>query len=156
MIYWAKIDSAKEQSFSLISSNKLATDETKVFLFNESQYNKLNWAEQDKEFTCNGQHYDIVNIKNVNGQIKVTCYSDNTETEIANAFNNLLQKFFSPVQQSKNTENNIAGKIYKEYLPIDYLMVPVLQNTSISFVSQHKDCISFSAIADIWHPPANC
>jgi len=154
MVYWAKIDVAKEQSFMHTSNNKLSAGETKVFSFSQEQYRNLNWAEQDKEFTYTSQHYDIVKIEHIQGQIRITCYIDSPETEIANAFASLFQKFFSPAQQSKNTENNIAGKIYKEYLPINYLMVSEQQNFSFCFISTQQDYIPFSAIADIWHPPA--
>jgi len=154
MIYWAKIDGAKEQSFSVINNKKLAANETKAFSFSANQYNKLNWSEQDEEFTYNGQCYDIMKIQHSNGQINITCYTDNAETEIANAFNSLLQKFFSPVQQSKNTENNIAAKIYKEYLPIKHTAILKEELSIISFVTTKQAYTSCSAISDIWHPPA--
>ena len=155
-MYWLKIDNTRAGSFAHIKSNKIGKSETKEFVFERTEYGKLQWTEDDKEFIYSNERYDIVSIQYSTDKVKLVCYKDNEETEITTAFNKILDRFFSPRHQSKNSENDIASKISKEYLPLKYLVCVPEISIVTSFIPAERNFVSISAIADIWHPPSIC
>jgi len=60
--------------------------------------NNIRWEESGKEFSLNGEMFDVVRSKTVNGKTILYCLNDTKEQEIINQYNN----------QTKN--NSSAGK----------------------------------------------
>jgi hypothetical protein len=156
LLYWVKVDNAKQKAISFIQNHSTKESETRDFEFSRQEYNSLTWLEKNKEFTYQGVHYDISSINYTSGNIVVKCYTDNEETEIVNAFNQYTNKLFSNHQQSNSTDNDIISKITKEYIPLSLycnFSSPVKATTIFTNVPQF---LISSPISDIWHPPAIC
>ena len=154
-MYWLKIDSAKTESRKLINDSSCDLDGTKEFVLSSSEYNELTWSERNKEFVENDLRYDIVSIQYLpDDQVKMECYPDGKETDMVDALSGFIEKMFSSQPQSPNDSNNdISGKIYKEYLPVERL-VPFLFPRVLNSIK--ADCVlvnAFALIAAIWHPP---
>jgi hypothetical protein len=154
LLYSLRINAAKNQSESLIEKHKVPLDNTVDFSFTSEQYNTLNWSERNKEFTYNGQHYDIVSIAFYTDEIKITCYDDSKETSLINEFTGFVKRMFSQSAKTNNTGNDIANKICKEYLPNEnlnprfFFYVITTINANCVLVNQH------ALIADVWRPPS--
>jgi len=156
ILYGLKLDTVKETSFNYIKKGNLNKEETRDFTFTKLQYAELNWADFNKEFTYNNQDYDILSVHTIGNQVKMLCYKDDLETEISTAFNTVLDKLFTPHQQSKNADENMSGKIFKEYLPQEYIPASTLQTSFLTYIFQEHKFISFSPVDSIWHPPSLC
>jgi hypothetical protein len=156
LMYWVKMDSAKHKAAEFVQNHSTKTSETKDFVFTSSEYNALQWLEKNKEFVIAGQRYDIETISYSSEGVKITCYSDNEETEIANEFQAFSERLLSTHPQSNSSDNDILSKITKEYLPINlvFLQPGVEKRTSLMVVENIP--LSASPISDIWHPPAVC
>jgi len=156
MLYWVKIDNAKQKATSFIQNHSTKESETRDFEFSRQEYNSLTWLEKNKEFTYQGVHYDISSINYSSGNVIVKCYTDNEETEIVNAFNQYTSKLLSNHQQSNSTDNDIISKITKDYLPLsNYCNFASPVKYTTIFTNTVPILIS-SPISDIWHPPAIC
>jgi hypothetical protein len=155
VMYLMKIDDAKSVAYHHIKKN-MDKGEVSQFIFSTKDFNDLKWTDKDKEFTLNNERYDIVNISYSGSQVTVVCYKDGKETEIVQALDNLFERLFSPSQQSKNTENDFASKICKEYLPVDHIHLQETITLAFSQIPQERTIASSSPIDDIWHPPAIC
>jgi hypothetical protein len=156
LMYWVKIDNAKRDATATILRHSAKAVDTKDFSFTTSQYNSLSWLDKNKEFIFDGQHYDIAGIEYLSGSIKVSCYNDNEETEIANAFQKFSNKLFSTHQQSNSSDNDVLSKITKEYLPLNPVLVQPKIEKSISIITKENTPTLSLLTADIWHPPSIC
>src|ERR1700722_19469984 len=123
LMYWVKIDNAKREATATLLRHSAKIADTKDFTFTSSQYNSLNWLEKNKEFVLYGQRYDIATLEYNSKGVKIACYTDNEETEIANAFNQFANKLYSTTEQSSNTNNDLLNKITKEYIPLSLLFL---------------------------------
>jgi hypothetical protein len=154
VFYTLKVGVVKKQSAALISNHKIQLDNTVSFSFTPSQYQSLNWSERNKEFTYNEEHYDIVSIDFYSDEIKVVCFDDSNETGVVSEFTGFMKRMFSQSQSSDNSNNDMASKICKEYLPN--------QNISQLFffhviTTIQADCVlvnRHALVADIWRPPS--
>ena len=156
LMYWVRIDTAKHQASTFIQNNKANTNNTIEFILTPSEYNALNWSDRNKEFTIDGQRYDITGIEYLSNGIKITCYQDNPETEVVSAFQKFAERLFSSHQQSGNSDNDVISKITKEYLPLKLVMAPQIYNRAVSLVISEDIDSSLLFTADIWHPPLSC
>ncbi len=157
LMYWVKIDNAKRDATATLLRHSAKTADARDFEFSSSQYNSLNWLEKNKEFIFDGQRYDIATIEYSSNGVTISCYADNEETEIANAFHQFANKLYSNNEQSNSTNNtDVLNKITKEYLPLSLIFLqPRYEKSSPVIVTEEIPTFS-SLIADIWHPPANC
>jgi hypothetical protein len=156
LLYWAKMNKAKYEATVFIQNQGFKTLDTKCFLFTNSQYASIQWIEANKEFSTNGQRYDIIDIEKTQEGIKITCYCDNEETEIVNAFQKFADKFFPTQQQSNSSDTDIISKITKEYMPIDLTFkFSTYEKVSSTFIKEGS-LYSILLPAGIWHPPTLC
>jgi hypothetical protein len=154
VFYTLKLRIVKKQAETSITNYRIQLDNTVTFSFTPSQYQSLNWSERNKEFTYNGKHYDIISLDFYSDEIKAICYDDSNETSLIDEFSGFMKRMFSQGQSSDNSNNDMAGKICKEYLPN--------QNISQLFffhviTTIQADCVlvnRHALIADIWRPPS--
>jgi hypothetical protein len=156
LMYWLKMDGAKQKASLSIQNHNLKKADIKDFVLTSSQYNSLNWLEKNKEFTLNNQLYDIAGIEYSSNGIKITCYTDNEETELADAFGKFADRFFSTNQQSNGSENDLINKITKEYLPLPSIFSFAVFEKEITSIIKNDIHCSVSLPDNIWHPPATC
>jgi hypothetical protein len=153
VFYSFRINAAKKESLDLIDNQSTPASNITALSFNPEQYNNLNWLERNKEFTYNGNHYDIIGLEFYSDEIKVTCYDDSRETSLVNEFEGFMKKMFSPYQKQGSDNNDMANKLCKEYLPMQSIN-PLLFFHVVSTIK--AECVlvnSHALIADIWHPP---
>lgn len=109
---------------------------------------KIYWEDQEqKEFSLNGQIYDVVRRSTVNGKTMLYCYSDREEQHLINDYNSITK------------HNSATGKKIKE---IDNLITLFFENKKDDFFSILKKSKSFSYLIsyfssedlkDIFSPP---
>lgn len=63
--------------------NGIPEDELHFFSLTQHEYEQLDWTREGKEFRYNGEMFDIVHRKNVNGKVRTT----NNGLLISNLFN---------------------------------------------------------------------
>lgn len=73
--------------------------ELRFALSDRSSISKIKW-EDEKEFTFNGELYDVIQQKNVNGELIIQCIRDKKETHLVNDYTKL----------SKETQGDPASK----------------------------------------------
>jgi hypothetical protein len=154
VFYTLKMSVVKRQSAEGISNHKISLNNTCTFSFTPSQYSNLNWSERNKEFTYNGKHLDIISLAFYTDEIKVVCFDDSNETSLVDEFTGFMKKMFSQGSSSDNSNNDMANKICKEYLPNP----TVPQSYFFHVITTIKaNCVlvnHYAPIAGIWHPPS--
>lgn len=124
-----------------------ANKEVYKICLNDNQQ-KIYWEDKEqKEFSLNGQIYDVVNSATVNGKTILYCYSDKEEQHLINDYNSITK------------HNSAAGKKIKE---IDNLSILFFENKNDDFFSILEKSKSFSDLIsylpsgdlkDIFSPP---
>ena len=148
LMYWVKIECAKYKATEFVLNHIDKKSSAKDLIFTSSQYNALQWLDKNKEFVLNGQRYDIAAIVYSSEGVKISCYSDNEETEIANAFQSFSERLLSTHQQSNNSDNDILSKITKEYLPLSLISRQPRFEKRSSFIVVENIPLSASPISD--------
>lgn len=152
--YSLKLKISKETISALITHKNIQVAKTASFSFSPTQYQNINWQERNKEFIYNGRHYDIISLNFYSDEISMVCFDDSNETSIANALTGFMEHMFSQAPASNNSNNDIANKICKEYLP----NTSVPQNFFfhvITTIETHRVLVNrYAPIAAIWHPPS--
>ena len=114
---------------------------------NDNLQNILWENKEQKEFSLNGQIYDVVNSTTVNGKTMLYCYSDKEEQHLINDYNSITK------------HNSASGKKIKD---IDNLITLFFENKNYEFFSILKKSNSFSDfisyfpsgdLKDIFSPP---
>jgi hypothetical protein len=153
VMYWVKMSTCKQQVQTLIHGHKLSRKNTIDFSFTPSEYSALSWSEENKEFNYKGQRYDIMAMQFYSDKILITCYSDDNESILVEAFSGFIKKMFSSSQQNNNSNNDIASNIYKEYIPAES-PVPLFFSRVLISIEAKCVLVDVSAKIDaIWHPP---
>jgi hypothetical protein len=152
-VYWAELSQVKQNSARLIQGGALEKNAKAVFYFSSAEFNSLIWTEGKKEFTLNEHHFDVVNIDYLQGKVKVTCYSDDKENHLVNAFSDLIGKFIASHAPSKNAKNTLT--VQKDYLPQDcndFNMRPLIY--AHTGLNRHRQFgLPRTFISDSWNPP---
>ena len=152
VFYRFKMNDARRDA-TISMQSKLSLDKTIELSFTTDEYDALAWSERNKEFTLNGQRYDIASINYTSDLIKLVCYPDGKESDIVAAFSNFMDRMFSAHQGSGTDNNDMASKLCKEYLPNERL-VPFFFPRVLTTIN--TDCVLVSSsdlIGNIWHPP---
>jgi hypothetical protein len=63
---------------------------------------KIYWQEDGKEFLFNGELYDVVKSKIINGETILYCLSDNKEKEIIKSYNKVTKNNSSKDKRAKS------------------------------------------------------
>ncbi|HRP01616.1 MAG TPA: hypothetical protein PLE30_03105 [Candidatus Kapabacteria bacterium] len=100
----------------------IPNEELHCFTLSISEYNKLDWTRDSKEFRCQNRMYDIVHKSVICDTIKLLCVNDKEEeTLFAKLDDLLLNKLRNDSQKAKNPINSI-NKILK--------LICILKNNS--------------------------
>jgi hypothetical protein len=156
VMYWVKIESAKKEASVFLSSNKFQQNTSTKFMFSRAEFDKFDWSDNNKEFKYKGELYDISQIKYLVNGVELACYSDNTETEVVNAFHSFIEHIYASHSQSGGGDNDLISKITKEYVSVKTAPMPGSFYTNTSPGAAQANKYTFSLPASIWHPPASC
>lgn len=156
LLYWIRIDTARHNATVFIQEHYGEQGASQQLVFTDSQYNSLQWSEKNKEFVFQGQRYDIANITHNPKGVKIDCYKDNEETDIANDFHYFTERLFNTHQNSGTNENDVISKITKEYLPFATIVSQHDFPIEKSFIIEENYPIIVSPVSNIWHPPTIC
>ena len=67
--------------------NNLSVSATSFEVFiSEEHGNNMQWKDDGKEFTLNGEMYDVAKVKKVNGKTVLYCVNDKKEKELLSNF----------------------------------------------------------------------
>jgi hypothetical protein len=156
LMYSLGILYAKEQANDCMNGKN---DDTKKFTFSISDYNSIQWSEQDKEFSLNNQMYDVKSIQKSGNSYVIMAYSDDFETEMITAFNDFQKELFHPDQSSKGAKSaeDIMSSFQKDYTSVSGFTINIFALKGFllpGFV--HQDGHSPQVCDNIWHPPSVC
>jgi hypothetical protein len=125
--------------------------------FDKTEYSKIKWTEGNKEFSYNGQLYDVVSISNADGIYSVEVYADKNETQWVKALNDFVKQLF-PADNSKSNKNveSVISAFQNEYLPLNTIKVMSPDVTYTVHPSHNVKVASLCTDTSIWHPPTLC
>ncbi len=104
------IDQLKDKEFQVIS----LTDNHK----------KIYWEEEGNEFLFNGEMYDVVKTKLVNGKVILYCINDKKEKELVDNYNLVTKQNSSPDKKEKNTiDNSFNLFVYQDEKNVDHFVI---------------------------------
>ena len=124
--------------------------------FPQSEYNKLKWAEGNKEFVSNGQLYDVVSITKSNNEYVAEVYCDKNETQWVKALHNFVKQLFPSNNKSDKHTESIITAFQKEYIPLNVVHTAT---PDVTYVKQYLHTVNSSSRypdKGIWHPPSGC
>jgi hypothetical protein len=153
VLYWVKISVHKQETATMIQHNNVAKDKTAKFSFTSTEYNSIAWSERNKEFSFQGQRYDIIGIQYCSDEVIVTCYADKDETSLADAFSGFIKKMFAAPQHNSDSGNGMANSLCKEYMPSDPLLAFFYEQQLTSIKARCMLVNIAPYHANIWHPP---
>lgn len=152
--YWVKMSVHKQEVHSLVQHNKIRQNTTVSFSFTSSEYNSLSWSEQNKEFTYEGQRYDIIEIQYCSDEIIAICYSDRDETNLVAAFSGFMKKMFSAPQHTGKNNTDIANNICKDYMPSKAITPYFNACELVALETTYAFVNVYNGHSDVWRPPA--
>ncbi|MFL5810462.1 MAG: hypothetical protein ACJ749_13135 [Flavisolibacter sp.] len=148
-IFRMRINEAKKEMFSrLLAQN---SPELTVFSLSTEKINELEW-ENEKEFSLNGQMFDVIEMKSSNGLIILKCMPDHKETALIDQYiktngGNNSEKQPWMVMLELATAQFVA--------PSTVLTLPVEKNISKTFPS-FSSKLSSAISPIITPPPRSC
>jgi hypothetical protein len=80
VFYTVQLELAKESAKELLLKQVPDSLLSKISLTDNGQ--NIQWEEEGKEFSLNGEMYDVVKIKKENGNIYIFCVNDDNEDKI--------------------------------------------------------------------------
>ncbi len=88
--------------------NNLKDEELEIISFTD---NKLNifWEEEEKEFLLNGEMYDVVKTKTVNGKQLLYCINDKKEKSLVDNYNTITKHNSSADKKGKVTIDDVTN-----------------------------------------------
>ena len=95
----------KEDMKEYLSSSKDIQNavELRFSLADASSISKLKW-EEEKEFTYNGEMYDVIKKENANGELVIQCIKDKKETHLVNNYEKVSKETQGdPLSKNKST-----------------------------------------------------
>ncbi len=122
-----------------------------------SDFNSLNWTEDNKEFYFHNEMYDVTSIQKSGDNYIVTVYTDEKETGWVSSFHNFEKEIFHPEQSTKGAKSaeDVMSSFQKEYTTVSEFKINIfaIELSQLSNdVKQHPQQVSIN----IWHPPVNC
>ena len=95
------------------------------FEFNQTELNQLSINAESKEFNYQGNTYDVVSSKVVNGKYILKCYNDTNEKSLKNQYKNLLR-------ENGNSDKSSKGLLLKKVLSDYYCQFQVIPNEKMT------------------------
>lgn len=94
---------------------------------------KISWEEEGKEFSLNGEMYDVVKTKIINGKVVLFCINDKKERALIDNYNLLTKQNSSPDKKGKNTvDNSINLFVYSEEANVQHPQISCTQFSSFT------------------------
>jgi len=133
--------------------NKSTKKETLVL--DKTEFANVKWTEEGKEFSYNGQMYDIINISKTTDRYAVLAYADKNETEWVKALNDFVKQLF-PADNSKNNKNSesVIAALQNEYLPLSTIKLMMPDATQVVYHKQALHGESIYCHLSTWRPPS--
>lgn len=129
-----------------------------MFTISYSNYNTIQWNEENKEFSLHNQMYDVVSIQKSGKNYILTVYTDDKETGWVLSFHNFEKEIFHPDQSTKGAKSaeDVMSSFQKDCTPASEFKITIFAFTGLfqpkTAVQQHPLQVS----DNIWHPPAGC
>src|SRR5581483_5130746 len=116
IVYSIVMHSAKEDAAFAIHHHGVLAD----LSLSAAEYANLSWIEKNKEFTYNGQLYDLVASEKSGDSIVLKVYDDKNEARWAKAMNDFVKVLF-PSGKTQNTDpaEGFMTAFQKEYTPLE-------------------------------------
>lgn len=152
LVYFVITSDAKSQAFSAMKNKNTVLEKLEL---DQNTYSKLKWTEGHKEFSYNGQLYDMVSVSKAGNNYSVLVYADKNETQWVKALDNFVKQLF-PSDNSKANKNveSITSAFQKEYLPLNKISIAQPNVTCSIHYFNIVNIYTIPATAAIWHPPA--
>lgn len=109
-LFKMQIAEAKSEMKTRLPQIKI--DALTTFKLNRQQFAQLDW-ENDSEFSLNGKMYDVISTRAEGGTTVVVCVSDEKETTLVSAYQQLQKNNSS----NKNTSGTFLKLITSPFLP---------------------------------------
>ena len=111
---------------------------------------KIYWEEEGKEFFFNGDMYDLIKTKNVQGKIFFYCINDEKEKELINNYNTVTKNNSSTDKKTKNTFENS----FSPYLLINFCIFFPLKSLNNKYFFTTINIETGNTRADLKPPQA--
>lgn len=85
--------------------SQLKDDELKIISLTDD-HQQIFWEESGKEFLFNGEMYDVVKTKTVNGKVMLYCINDKKEKILIDNYNQVTKHNSSADKKGKNAIDN--------------------------------------------------
>ena len=106
-----------------------------------SDNQNIYWEEDGKEFLLNGEMYDVVKTKTVNGKVILYCNSDKKEKALIDNYNLITKHNSSSDKKGKNTiDNSFNLFVYHDEKNSDQYFI-LAANKFHSFISHLTESI---------------
>ncbi|HWY99058.1 MAG TPA: hypothetical protein VNY36_08240, partial [Bacteroidia bacterium] len=151
-VYFVITSDAKSEAFSAMKNKNTVLEKLEL---DKTAYSNIKWTEGHKEFSYNGQLYDMVSVAKIGAIYSVLVYADKNETQWVKALDNFMKELF-PSDNTKANKNveSITSALQKEYLPLNKLSIVPPDATYTIRYSNTLNIYKIPATAAIWHPPA--
>ena len=102
---------------------QLKDPDVQIISLSSNQEN-ISWEENGKEFSLNGQMYDVVKTVKENGQILLYCINDIKEKQLVDSYNEITKHNSSSGKKEKSIDNliNLFVEVKGEENPISLLL----------------------------------
>lgn len=126
MVFYSQLHRSREESLERTNHD----NGTIAFTFTDKDFSRLNWTLSAKEFRYQGEMYDVVSIKKIQGMAHVICKTDIRET--------FLRKFFDNFAKGSSRHNfplqQWAGNFFHLFYPgVIRLLSPPTHFISLTF-----------------------
>ena len=151
IVYFMLTKDAKSYAWAAMKNKNTVLQK---LVMNKADYNKLEWTEGGKEFSTNGQLYDVVSISKVGTSYAIEVYVDKNETQWVKALNDFVKQIF-PADNTKSNKNveSVISAFQSEYLPINKVNVA---SPDVTYTVHYSHTLNMAALCHssaIWHPP---
>jgi hypothetical protein len=153
LVYFLITSEAKYTASAIIKSKSTKLENLQL---NTTEFSKLTWTEENKEFVYNGQLYDIVGLTKINNTYSIKAYCDKNETQWVKALHNFVKQLFPANGKNNRNVESILTAFQKEYLPLQKTPGITPDVICIKQYSQTQIIKSVCPDKGIWHPPSCC
>jgi hypothetical protein len=152
IVYFMLTKDAKSFASAEIK-NKNTRKETLVL--SKAEFANAKWTEENKEFSFNGQLYDIISISKTADKYIVLAYADKNETQLVRALNDFVKQLF-PADNSKKNKNaeSVIVALQNEYLPLNAIKILIPDATQVVYHQQALNGESSCCHLSTWRPPS--
>jgi hypothetical protein len=115
--------------------NKLSDNELSVVIISSENKKQISWKEKDKEFSYNGEMYDIVKTKTLNNKTYYYCIKDTKEK-------NLIANYTRHNRRRNKTLLKLRKVLSNKYFPEKFIINTKTNNADIYFTDYQQNYTS--------------